>query len=196
MARAPDAVDVMIERTFRPANIAAASLVIGGLLLIARPEYAISIVQLVIVTIAAAAGLYALAVNAPAAWWLSPFDRTVRSRQRRRGYDETDRIRATMGGRRQEFPKGPAMPPETLRLLQPLIRVALEREGLDHADVAARETARALLSPRTFAVLMSDARKRPPWFRMLPPDEAGTAEVVRHVLDDLDRLATSEPRRA
>jgi hypothetical protein len=179
----------VIERTFRPANIASAALVLGGLLLILRPQYAVSIVQLVLVTIAAAAGLFALAVNAPAAWWLSPFDGTFRTARRRRGYDETDRIRATMAGRRQEFPHGPALPPETVRLLQPLIRATLQREGLDPADRESRETARAMLSPLSYGVLMSDARKRPAWYRMLPPDERSTADVVRRVLDDLDRLA-------
>jgi hypothetical protein len=179
----------VIERTFRPANVASAALVLGGLMLLLRPQYAVSIVQLVLVTIAAAAGLYAFAVNAPAAWWLSPFEGTGRAVRRRRGYDETDRIRATMSGRRQEFAQGPALPPETVRIIQPLIRAAVQREGLDPADRESRETARSMLSPLSYGVLMSDARKRPPWFRMLPPDERTTADVVRRVLDDLERLA-------
>ncbi len=63
----------MSERNLRPANVAAAALVIGGVLLVALPRHALSIVQLVVLTAAAATALYALAVNVPPTGWMSPF---------------------------------------------------------------------------------------------------------------------------
>lgn len=181
----------MNERTLRPANIAAAAVVIGGALIIALPHHGMNIVRLVVVTIAAAAGLYALAVNAPATWWASPFDRRRRAGRKEHASAELDWIRSTLSGRRQRIENGPPLPPETLRLLQPLIQVALERQGLDARDAACADSARELLSAQTLAVMTSDPLKWPPRSRTLRPDKRKTAEVVHIVLDELDRLGAS-----
>lgn len=213
----------MNERTLRPANVAAAAVLIGGVLIVVLPQHGLSIVQLVVVTIAAAAALYALAISVPewsATWWrVAPFNRPSRAvgptrrlrathparparlaprnggvrrpfgRGRSRGPGNLERIRSKLSGRRQPISNGPPVPPEALRLLQPLIRVALEREGLDPGDEAHRETARALLSPLTWAVLTSEPLRGPPWYRTRRRAERQVADVVHRVFDDLDRLA-------
>ena len=178
----------MNERTFRPANIAAAAVLIGGLISLILPQHGASILRLVIVTIAAAAGVHALAVRAPPAWWRSPFDQ-ARNRRGRKERDEIDWIRSKLTGPRQRITRGRAVPPETLRLLQPLIESALEREGLDPTDGASVESARDLLGPLTQVVLASDPLKRGSRLRMVRPDAAATAVVVHAVLDDLARLS-------
>ena len=178
----------MNERTFRPANIAAAAVMIGGLLGLLLPQHGATILRLVIVTIAAAAGVYALAVLAPPAWWKSPFDQ-VRNRHARDERDEIDWIRSKLAGPRQRITRGRAVPPETLRLLQPLIGSALEREGFDPADRASIGSARDVLSPLTAAVLDSEPLKRGLRLGMVRPDADATAGVVHAVLDDLERLS-------
>jgi hypothetical protein len=153
------------------------------------PQHALSIVRLAIVTVAAAAGLYALAVQAPSTWWMSPFDRRVRRERKGPGSNEMRWIRSRLAGRRKRIDGGLSLPPEAVRLLQPLIRAALEREGLDPADASCLASAGELLSPPTWAVLAQDPVERPRWFRTLWPDVRATAEVVHSVLDDIDHLA-------
>lgn len=178
----------MNERTLRPGNIAAAAAVIGGALIMILPQHALSIIALVIVTIAAAAGLYALAVNAPPAWWRSPFDVSGRA-HRPAETDEIDRIRARLSGRRQRIARDTAVPPEALRLLRPLVHVALERAGVDMDDEQSLAAARALVSPLTWAVLTTEPLERPGWIATVQPNARHAADVVHRVLDDLDRLA-------
>jgi hypothetical protein len=173
----------MNERTLRPANIAAAAVVLGGALIVVLPQHGMSIVRIVIVTIAAGAGLYALALTSPPAWWRSPFDQ-LREPARQRRPDELDWIRSRLGGRRQRIMSDAALPRETVRLLQPLIGAALEREGLDPGDRASRW----LLSPLSRAVLTTDLEKRPHRLRMMRPDARSTAELVHAVLNDIDRI--------
>lgn len=182
----------MNERTLRPGNLAAAAVVIGGVLVLALPQHGMSIVRLVIVTVAAGAGLYALALNAPATWWVSPFDRRGRRGKKGHASVEIDWIRSTLSGRRQRIENGPALPPEMLRLLQPLIRVALEREGIHPHDRGYPDAARRLLSAQTWAVLHSDPLNWPPRSRTLRPDKRKTAEAVHAILDELD-LDPSRP---
>jgi hypothetical protein len=179
------------ERTLRPGNIAAGALVLGGVLIVVLPQHALSIVRLAIVTVAAAAGLYALAVQAPSTWWMSPFDRRVRRERKSHGSNEMRWIRSRLAGPRKRIDDGPSLPADAVRLLQPLIRAGLEREGLDPADESYLASARGLLSPPTWAVLTHDPLERPRWFRTLWPDERATAEIVHSVLDDIDRLADS-----
>ncbi|HEX2167961.1 MAG TPA: hypothetical protein VHG09_12075 [Longimicrobiales bacterium] len=178
----------MNERTFRPANISAAAVAIGGVLIAVLPQHAMSITVLVIAAIAAAAGLYALAVNAPPAWWRSPFD-AARAGGRRTEPDDIDRIRSRLSGRRQRIARDTALPPGTLRMLQPLIHVALEREGIETDDEAAIASARTLVSPLTWAVLTTEPMERPGWIRTMRPATRHTADVVHRVLNDLGRLA-------
>lgn len=176
----------MNDELLHPGNIAAATVVIGGTLIMVWPRHGLTIVGLMIVTLAAAAGLYALALNSPPAWWLSPFERRAHRRSREAG--EAEWIRATLSGRRQAIVHGPPIPPGTLRLLQPLIRGALVREGLDPDDRASIEAARASLAPATWALLRTEPLKHATRFRTLRPDPRAVARAVNDVLDDLDRL--------
>lgn len=178
----------MNEHAVRPGSVAAAAVLIGGLLVIVLPQHAGSIIRLVIVSAAAAAGLYALTLHAPAAWWASPLDRKP-LRRGRRPADEVAVIRASLSGRRQRIAYGPPLPPETVRLLQPLIRGALERAGHDDPGEEGVESARRPLSPTAAAVLAAEPLSHPPWFRTVRPDARTTAAAVHRILDELDALA-------
>ena len=122
----------MNESALRPGNVAAAAVLIGGVLTVLLPQHAMSIVQLVIVTVAVSSAVYALAVNVPSAgWispfkWMSPFNRAAYQGRRTRPSDELGSIGSKLSGRRQPIENGPPMPPATLRLLKPLIAVALD----------------------------------------------------------------------
>ena len=189
----------MNEHPRRPGEVAAAVL-IGGVLLIALPRHAMSIVQLVIVTVSVVAGLYALAVNVPpTGWmspfkWMSPFGRATHFGRGGKESGEIESIHRKLSGWRQPIQNGPPMPSETLRLLKPLIRAALDLEPGDDAHLA---SARALLSPLSWAVLTSGASGQPYyWFKMFPPNRREVAEAVHSVLDEVARLPTGieDPR--
>ena len=154
------------------------------------PQYGANVLRVVIVTIAAAVALYALGVAAPRAWWTSPFERMRRGKRDALGADEVTAIRASLSGRRQRLRDGPLMPAEALRLLRPLILLALERQGLDMDDECAVEAAPPLVAPMTWAILKSDPLPWPRWHQTRRPNERDVAEVVHTVLDDLDRLAS------
>jgi hypothetical protein len=149
----------MNERTLRIGNVAAAAVAIGGALIIARPQYALGIVQLVLASVGAAAALYALAANVPpTGWlspfkWMSPFNRAARPEERRNGWDEMTSLRSKLSGRRQQMRNAPPLPPEVVRLLKPLIRQTLDLDPEDEAQLA---SARHFLSPLAWAVLTSD----------------------------------------
>lgn len=183
----------MNERTLSPWNIAAGAVVIGGGLVFAMPQHVVGIVQLVIVTIAAAAGLYALAANVPPTGWMSPFKWmspfSPRSAPATDGHvDDLDVIRSQLAGRRQPVDGAPPMPAEALHLLKPLIAAMLDVP----ADEAARsDAARSRLSPLAWAILTTDPTRRPPWFRTLAPSEGEVAEVLHRVLDELEELAAA-----
>lgn len=186
----------MNPRTLRFGNLAAAAVLIGGVLVAVLPQYAMSVVQLVIVTVATAAALYALIAIVPVTWWRSPFDRSGRPGRKLRGSDELDLIRSKLSGRRHPIENGRPLPPGALHLMKPLIRVALERENVDPDAEAHRASARALLSPLTWAIFTSDPSRRPHWFRTFRSKEREVADIVHAVLDDLDRLASGgEPPR-
>lgn len=180
----------MNPRTLRFGNLAAAAVLIGGVLVAVLPQHAMSVVQLVMVTVATAAALYALIVSVPVTWWKSPFDQSGGSGRKTHGSDEMDLIRSKLSGRRHPIENGPPLPPGALHLMKPLIRVALERENLDPEAEADMAPARALLSPLTWAVFTSDPSRRPHWFRTFRPNEREVADIVHGVLDDLDRLAS------
>lgn len=180
----------MNPRTLRFGNLAAAAVLIGGVLVAGLPQHAMSVVQLVIVTVATAAALYALIAIVPVTWWKSPFDRSGRPPRKTDGSDEMDLIRSKLSGRRHPIENGPPLPPGALHLMKPLIRLALERENLDPEDEAHRPSARSRLSPLTWAVFTSDPSRRPHWLRTFRPDEREVADIVHAVLDDLDGLAS------
>ena len=183
----------MKRRALWPGNVAAGAVLIGGVLIVALPRHVLSIVQLVIVTTAVSAGLYALAANVPTTgWispfkWLSPFGRVTHSARLGHRSNRLDLIRGRLSDRRQRVDNGPSIPPAILRQLKPLIAVALD---LDLRDETRLASARGRLSPRTFAALTSDPLDRPSWFRTSRSNEREVAETVHRVLDDLDRLTS------
>jgi len=176
----------MNSQILRPGSIAAGAVVIGGTLVLLLPQHAMSVVRLVIVTVAAAAALYAFGVHAPPRWWRSPFDRTPDADDPGSGSRDIDRIRSELSGWRRRVPNGPPLPPEVLSLLRPLVEVAVARAGL---DPGAPNSAGRRLSPLCRAVLAADPSHRPAWYRMVRPDRREVADAAHRILDELDRLA-------
>lgn len=175
----------MSEQAPRPGSIAMAAVVIGGVLIMLLPQHAMSIARLVILTSAAAAGLHALGVSAPAKWWRSPFDRPGRS-SHRRGEDDYDRIRSALGGWRQRIPGGAPLPPEVVRLLKPLIAGSVARGG-GHATGAGDDgVAFVRPSPLVRSVQAVRATGRPHWYRLVRPDARAVSAAVLNVLNELD----------
>lgn len=179
----------MTERVLRLANVAAAALVIAGAAALLLPRHGPTIARVLVVGVAAAAALHALVASSPPTWWPSPFDREMADDGGQEGSDELAWIRGRMAGRRQRIEHGPPVPPDTLRLLKPLVEVALEREGLDSTDEAHLRSARDLLSPLVWSILTTEPLARPRWFRTVRPDEREVAGVVQAVLDELETLA-------
>lgn len=181
----------MNERNLRPLNVAAAALVIGGILLLALPRYALGIIQLVVVTGAAATALHALAVNVPqTGWmspfkWMSPFADAPQPERSTPASAELEPIRAKLAARRLRAAGGPPLPAETLRMLKPLIRSALD---IDAGGGAASPEAAARLSPLARAILATDVPSEPRWIDTVRPDATAVAGVVHSVLDELERL--------
>jgi hypothetical protein len=174
-----------------PGATAAAALVLGGGFVVALPQHALSVLQVVILTVAVGAGLHALSANVPpTGWmspfkWMSPFRRKAGSGRDRNGRDEIDSIRSKLGGRRQQIRKGPALPPETVGLLRPLIRKALDLDPEAEAEWA---SARSVLSPRSWSILTAPPPGPDHWFRALPPNRPEVAGLVHAVLDEVDRI--------
>ncbi len=181
----------MNERGLRPASVGAAALLIGGVLLLALPRYALGIVQVVIVTAAAAAALYALATRVPpTGWmspyrWMSPFGGGDRHERADEPVDEADVLHTKLSGRRQPVADGPPMPADILRALRPLIGAALD---LDPGGGPPPPTARSRLSPLTWSILTTEPRPGQGWRGTFSPDVREVAEVVHHVLDELERF--------
>lgn len=181
----------MNERNLRPGNVGAAAVVIGGVLMVAFPGHAVAIVELVLVTAAAATALYALVLNVPPTGWMSPFKWMSPFTRKRLAVadggasDELDLIRSRMSGRRRSVEGGPPLPPDTVRLLKPLIGAALD---LDPGAETYPDSARTLVSPLTWAVFTGEAPTGSGWLHTLRPSEPDVAELVHAVLDDLDRL--------
>ena len=151
-------------------------LVVGGNALVLDPASAPGVAQGMIGALALVAALHVAGRRAPGARWTSPFDTGIGGRNAPAEADETARIRARFAGRRLPLDDaGTALPPETLRLLQPLI-----------ADVAARRG--PAVSPLTRAVYEADPTMQPSRWTTSRPAPATVAEIVHAVLDDLDRL--------
>lgn len=170
---------------------AAAVVLFGGLLLIALPQHAGTIVRVLFVALAAVAALWAIARVMPeggvSGWWRSPFD-PPGSRRPAEPRGAIERVRASLATRRQQIPGGRPLPAETIRMVQPLIAVALERRGLDPDDAAHRPEIQRTLSPLALAVLTSDPRYLPRWYETRRPDARRSAEAVGRILDELESL--------
>jgi len=182
-----------MRRTYLQLGEAAAALLIGGMLVIIFPRYALSILQLVVITVGVAAGLYALAVNVPATgWmspfrWMSPFGRIVRSGPAPDRSAELRSIHSKLAGWRQPLGGGLSLPLDTISLLKPLIRESL---GLDPRDESGWRSAQHRLSPLSWRVLTYDPPRGLDGFIKLPPNQLRVAEVVGAVLDEVDRISS------
>lgn len=170
---------------------AAAVVLFGGLLLIAMPQHAGTIVRVLLVALSAVAALWAITRVMPEAgvsgWWRSPFD-PPGSRRPAEPRGAVERVRASLATRRQQIPGARPLPAETIRMVQPLIAVALERRGLDPDDAAHRPAIQRALSPLALGVLTSDPRYLPRWYETRRPDARRTADAVRRILDELESL--------
>ncbi|NNF12031.1 MAG: hypothetical protein HKN72_02330 [Gemmatimonadetes bacterium] len=186
----------MTSDTLRPTEMASATLFLGGLLLAIAPGYVLPITELVLVTLAAGACVFALSSNVPpTGWispfkWLSPFGGERRSERRRHGTDEIEGIRAKLGGRRQRLEAAPPLPPEVLRTLQPLIATAVSADG-----EAPHEAARHRLSERAWSILTAEPLPRPYWIATVRPNPWEVAAVVVDLLAELDRISTDTAAR-
>ncbi len=173
--------------------LVAGLVLIGGTIVFFSPRSVMIVLQWVVGGLAAVAALHVVRQNAPSVWWTSPFDREA-DRVDLTEVDEAAWIRARLGGRRVRIGDGEAaVPPETLRLLRPLIEECLSRAV---GDLRAPSTPAALgggLSPLTSAVLHSDPTMQPGWWGTVGPDEHGVAEIVHHVLDELEEIDTTAP---
>ncbi|MEZ4423584.1 MAG: hypothetical protein R3E98_09250 [Gemmatimonadota bacterium] len=182
----------MSDPTLRAGPVTAAAIAIGGMVLLAAPQHAASIVKVVVATAAVAAGLHALSRSVPATgWmspfrWMSPFARGGGARRRRGRRSGTGALRARLYGWRQPIEGGPALPPAVLRALAPIARAAL---ALDPRDPSAGARARAQLSPEVRAVLEAAPERRLRWYRAHPPAPRAVAEAVERILTDIDRAA-------
>ncbi len=183
----------MSDRVLQAGSIAAAAVVIGGALILVMPQHAANIIRLVIITVAAAVVLYALTENVAewneAEWLTSPFNRSGSESDPDGASEEVDRIRATFGQPRQLLEGGTPVTPGARRLLRPLIRTTLERQGVDMDDPKQLESVRERVSPLTWSMLTAPPLGPRRWYRTRRPDEHQVADLVHHVLDDLDRLA-------
>lgn len=176
----------MTDPAYRPGHLAAAALTLGGLLLIGVPQRAPSIIRLVLVTLAAAGGLHLILAHGSPAFLLSPFRWTLRDADDQGGSADARRLRSALEGRRHRIAGGPPLPPATIRILQPLIEAALDRDGAGPDSPLRRAAALQRLSATTRAILAHDATVNPPWFRTVRSDADRTAEAVSRVLDELD----------
>lgn len=180
----------MKDRLLRAGSMAAAAVAIGGALILIMPQHAGNIAGLVIITGGVAVALYALAANIPewteAGWLASPFNRQGASDEPR-VFEEADRIRRRLTGRRQRVEGAPALTPESIRLLQSLIRATLDREGLDPTD-------HDRLTPLTRAVLVAKPIERRSWLATRRPAPERVADVVHRILDDLNSPEHGVPR--
>ncbi|MGI9628241.1 MAG: hypothetical protein ACR2QM_15515 [Longimicrobiales bacterium] len=184
----------MSQPSLRPRDVASGALLLGGIYVLLFPHHALSVLRVTIVTLAAATGAYALLVTAPTAWWTSPFERKRRAAIANTGSEELDSIRSMFSGRRQAIEGGPTLPPQTMRLLTPLIEGALDRAGLDLDKEADRDRAKAAVSAPTWAILTEEPLMWPRWYQTKRPNEREVSRIVQGVLDDLDRLSDN-PRR-
>ncbi len=164
--------------------VATSAMLIGGILLIAVPRSTLSVVQLTILTAALATALTAFLDSVPASGWLSPFrwlsPFSGAAEERTDRPDELALIHARLQGRRSRVKGAAPLPPDVVRLLDPLIRDTLDL--LDASDASA-------LSPTSRAVLNTRPPLKPSALLTLPPDPDNVSDVVMRVLDDLERVS-------
>lgn len=184
----------MSDPRSRTLALAAGLLVAGGLAIFFSPDRVMITVQWTVAGLAAIAALHLVVAGAPSAWWTSPFDRADRPARTTEPVDETHWIRTRFEGRRVPVGGGRwALPPETVRLLRPLIEEAMIRKTADAGDPSSTEALRGRLAPLTRAVLATDSTIQPGWWGTTRSDGEAVARLVDRVLDDLERLEGAAP---
>lgn len=181
----------MNEHNIRPGEMVGACLLLGGVLVVAFPTHAMNILQIILVTFAAGAGLYALAARVPPTGWMSPFKwmspfgkpRPLRRKDSRP--PDLDFIRSKLAGWRHPGPMVPPMPPEVIALLKPLVRAVLRQRPAPLTDAEEGPGAPSRLAR---GILATEPPRGLDWVRVLPPRQGEVAEVVHAVLDDLESL--------
>ncbi len=182
----------MNQPALRIGNVAAGALALGGGLALALPQHVVSIAQLVILAVAASAGLRALASHVPATGlmyplkWGSPFGDAGPAGRASAGGDEVARIRAALSRPRQRLSGAPDLPPEALRLLRPLLRSALE---LDRDAPVDPDRLPDSLSPAARAILTTEPLPHGSWVFLSRADERGVTETAHAVLDEVEHIA-------
>lgn len=171
-----------------PAAVASAGVVLAGIITLAAPRYALGALQLALATGAAAMALHVLARQVPpTGWmapftWMSPFATPTGSERSAGGQDDVVTLRKKITGRRQRIAGGPALPPDLVRLMKPLIGSALHLDP-DHPDALrrARERSSALLC----SILAAEPARGLARLRTMRPDPVAVAGVLGAVLDEL-----------
>ncbi len=166
-----------------PRPMASASLVLGGLLLVAAPAHAVSVAQLAVATVAAAGALFVVVRQLRPAVWMTPFNPRDRPRGDEDLRSEVDRLRTRLGGGRVQVAPGLALPPEVVRVLQPIVRAELEGAAGGVLAAPPSATLQAILRFES-----PDPRLR---VRVRRGDEQAVSAVVHEVLDELDRLRST-----
>lgn len=174
----------------------AAVALFGGLTVAMLPTSGPVTVQLALLAAAVLAVLQ-VALRSVPEWaalsgW-SPFEGSRPAESTLEPSSEVTRIREALGYQRSAIEGGPHLPLEVVRLLQPLIWYALEREGWAR-ERTRREDLQAVLSPLTLAVLFADPRTIRSWLDTRRPNRNRVAAVVDAVLDELDALPSALTR--
>lgn len=171
----------------RPRTFVLASglFLVGGVSVFFWPLSAIIVMKWLVGSLAVVTTLHVVTHTAPPVAWTSPFDRNG-DQIGTPEVDEVEWIRARLAGRRIRIGgDAVAVPPETLRLLRPLVEACLARQG------------GAGLSPLARAVLHGDPTIRPGRWETIRPDTRAVAEIVHRVLDELERIdAERSPSKA
>lgn len=160
-----------------------AALVLGGLLLILSPRNALSIGQLAVATMAASGALFVVVRQLKPAVWMTPFNPRDRPASSSSDRSEIDRLQTRLAGDRVKVGPGLSLPPEVVRVLQPIVRSELE--------AARGAPGHARPSPALQAILRFESPDARPRERGRRGDERAVAEVVHQILDELDALQAS-----
>lgn len=176
-----------MKRSVQGPTVAAAAALIGGVAIVIVPQHALTIVQLVVVTGAVAAGLHVVvsAFGSKAgdgsdtrqydrwARLTSPFRRVRLPDEPRTEPPEIERTRNYLGGQRLDFGRDsgsrsyrahsnlPPLPPEVVRRLARILRASLHHRGIDPTLADPQQPGLdSSLSSLSLAVLAADQEQQ------------------------------------
>jgi hypothetical protein len=182
--------------------LAAAAVVVAGAAVAVVPQHTLSIVRVLVATVAVVALVAALVTRLrgidqagpDARPTRSPFESTTERRRTRRDQPASlARVRGEIG---DGVVRADLAPLSTLaaRRLATVVTTALEREGLDVRDPAHQAAVRARLSPQALAAITADrAFRRPSGAAPHPRRSASAQEIaatIHAVLDEVERPQT------